>query len=159
VTLVYAVLVIDLALLDTPSRSSFEPATPWDPTVLCSQLCNAVPMQTIAMQLRRIDEPGVAWQLVGNLALLLPFGIALPILWPAARRPLGIVVTIVGLGVAVEAAQVAIDLAAGAMVRSLDIDDAILNASGVAIGYAIWWLGRWVGPAGRSLVAEERQAL
>jgi glycopeptide antibiotics resistance protein len=111
------------------------------------------------MQLRRIDEPGVAWQLVGNLALLLPFGIAVPILWPAARRPLAIVVTIVGLGVAVEAAQVAIDLAAGAMVRSLDIDDGILNASGVAIGYAIWWLGQWVGPAGRSLVAEERQAL
>ena len=144
-TLVYTILVIDLALLDTPPLSSFEPATPWDPSLLCTQLCNAVPMRTIAMQLRQLEQPAFAWQLVGNLALLLPFGIALPILWPAVRRPLGIALTIVGLGVAVEAAQLLIDLAAGAMVRSLDVDDAILNGAGVAIGYAIWWLGRWLG--------------
>jgi glycopeptide antibiotics resistance protein len=102
-------------------------------------------MRTIALQLRRFDEPSIAWQLVGNIALLLPFGIALPILWPTLRRPLRVVVTVVSLGVAVEAAQVVIDLAAGAMVRSLDIDDAILNGAGVAIGFAIWWVARRLG--------------
>jgi glycopeptide antibiotics resistance protein len=144
-TLVYAILVVDLALLDTPPLSPFERATPWDPAILCRELCNGVPTRTIAMQLRHLDQPGVARQLVGNLALLIPFGIALPILWPSARRPLGILATIVLLGVAVEAAQVVIDLSAGAMVRSLDIDDALLNATGVAIGYAIWWLGDRLG--------------
>ena len=111
------------------------------------------------MQLRHLEEPGVARQLVGNLALLVPFGIALPILWPALRRPLPVVGTIVILGVAVEAAQLVIDLSAGAMVRSLDIDDALLNAAGVALGFAAWWLGRRVGPSPRLRVTEERQAL
>jgi glycopeptide antibiotics resistance protein len=128
-----------------PALTPFERASPWDPSILCTELCNAVPMRTIAMQLRQLDQPGVARQLVGNLALLIPFGIAVPILWPAARRPLGVVVAVVVLGVAVEAAQVVIDLASGVMVRSLDIDDALLNAAGVAIGYAIWWLGDHLG--------------
>jgi len=140
-----------------PPLDPFVRTAPWDPSILCTELCNAVPTQTIAMQLRHLGGPGVAMQLVGNVALLLPFGIALPILWPGLRRPVAILVTVIVLGVAVEAAQVVIDLSAGAMVRSLDIDDALLNATGVAVGYGIWWLGEQLGrPIVRRTVSASR---
>ena len=139
-TVVYGALAIALALFPIPLARAGTEAMP-----LCANSCNLVPSLTIRMQLAQLDEPGVARQLVGNIALLLPLGITLPVLVTGMRRWPAALLTIVLLGAAIEAAQVLIDLATGAMVRSLDVDDALLNGLGVSIGFALWWLCDRVG--------------
>lgn len=79
-------------------------------------------------------------QLGGNIALGVPFGLLLPVIWPRTRGLLRIC-----LLTALVMSQV--ELIQGALVtgRAFDVDDVILNTTGALLGYAL--LGRRLGRA------------
>lgn len=69
--------------------------------------------------------------LVGNIALLVPVGLLVPLIFRKMRWP-GALAAGVAAGLALEALQVIFH------VGVFDIDDVILNALGVVIGYAVF---------------------
>ncbi|TDB90530.1 VanZ family protein [Actinomadura sp. 7K534] len=74
-------------------------------------------------------------QVGGNLALLAPLGVLLPIVWTTLRGPIRLAIVASMLSLVIEAVQ-------GLLVvgRAFDIDDVILNVTGVVIAYLL--LGR-----------------
>ncbi|TDC91019.1 VanZ family protein [Actinomadura sp. 7K507] len=74
-------------------------------------------------------------QIGGNLALLAPLGVLLPIVWTTLRGPIRLALLAGMLSLVIEAIQGAL-----VMGRAFDIDDVILNVAGVVIAYII--LGR-----------------
>jgi glycopeptide antibiotics resistance protein len=99
---------------------------------------NAIPFANLRFQL----DGGVASfelrQIVGNFLLLLPFGIYGPILSPRLWSLPAIVLVGAGLSTLIELGQRAVAAAYGFPVRVADIDDVLLNTSGVLVGYLLW---------------------
>jgi glycopeptide antibiotics resistance protein len=77
-------------------------------------------------------------QLVGNALLLLPLGIYGPMLAAPLRTLAGVVVAGVGLSALIELGQLAIASAYGFPVRVADVDDVLLNTTGVLVGWLGW---------------------
>ena len=83
----------------------------------------------------------IFWELAGNVLLTLPFGFGLPffVRFPSRR------ILWIGLltGLALEASQLIISLAglvSHSYGHSIDINDVLLNAAGVIIGYVLFRL-------------------
>ncbi|MEU9020540.1 VanZ family protein [Actinomadura sp. NPDC048394] len=74
-------------------------------------------------------------QIGGNLALLAPLGVLLPIVWKSLRGPVRLALLTGAFSLAIETVQGAV-----VMGRAFDIDDVILNVAGVMIAYIL--LGR-----------------
>src|SRR4051812_33127657 len=74
-------------------------------------------------------------QIGGNLALLAPLGVLLPIVWKSLRGPIRLALVTGAFSLAIETVQGAV-----VMGRAFDIDDVILNVTGVMIAYIL--LGR-----------------
>ncbi|MBR3950070.1 MAG: VanZ family protein [Oscillospiraceae bacterium] len=76
--------------------------------------------------------------LIGNTAMFVPIGI----LWPAIFRELNThtrAITVgIGFSLCIELLQLPFHT------RVSDIDDLILNSLGYLLGYAIYWLYRWI---------------
>ena len=74
----------------------------------------------------------------GNLLLLAPLGIFVPIIWPSISgiRRLLLIGFISSL--AIELAQFGISFILGFSYRSFDVDDLLLNTFGVIIGYKLY---------------------
>ena len=92
---------------------------------------NLVPFRTIGSYLR--GEPLSLMPMLnvaGNIVLFVPIGFLLPLVLRAVRWP-SVLAMAVALGLAIEGTQAAL------RVGIFDIDDVILNALGVMIGY---WL-------------------
>ena len=75
-------------------------------------------------------------QLLGNILLTLPFGFGLPFL--ARVTPRRMLWLALGVGLSTEAAQLAVSLLIGAGYHSIDINDTLLNAVGVLVGYGLY---------------------
>ena len=74
----------------------------------------------------------------GNIALLIPLGLLLPFVWPTVTRKQMLVLA-VAAGLTIETLQTVLH------VGIFDIDDVILNAFGVMLGYwAFCILAQWV---------------
>ena len=102
---------------------------------------NLVPFATIGPVLAGHGSGSDVALLILNTFVLLPAGIYVPLLVPAARSLAGLVVmTIVG-GLSIELAQVAMIAVVGMPYRSIDIDDAILNSIGLVLGWLLVRLG------------------
>ena len=102
---------------------------------------NLVPFATIGPVLAGHGSGSDVSLLILNTFVLLPAGIYVPLLVPAARSVRGLVVlTIVG-GLSIELAQVAMIALVGMPYRSIDIDDAILNAIGLVLGWFLLRVG------------------
>ncbi|TMQ95186.1 VanZ family protein [Actinomadura soli] len=84
-----------------------------------------------------LDSPtkDALFQIGGNLALLMPLGVLIPIVWTTLRGPIRLALLTGALSLAIETVQ-------GAFVvgRAFDVDDVILNVIGVVIAYL--FLGR-----------------
>lgn len=110
-----------------------------------------VPLATISLLLRGSQS---ARQLGGNLLLLAPMGLLVPIAWRAARPFWRTVAWGVVVSVAIEVAQFAVGATAGEFYRVVDVDDVLLNVAGVVIGrlvFAVGWsVWRWVTPGRRT---------
>lgn len=74
-----------------------------------------------------------------NLLVLAPAGVYLPILVPRLRSWRMFLPSAIVIGGSIEAAQAGISFLLGFRYRHLDVDDWILNAIGLVLGYAAWW--------------------
>jgi glycopeptide antibiotics resistance protein len=100
---------------------------------------NLVPFATIGPAITGHGAPIAARIAILNVFVLTPAGIYLPLLFRSLRGwGAAIPVTIVG-GVSIEAAQLAVSSLLGIRYRSIDIDDVILNALGILIGWLLAW--------------------
>jgi glycopeptide antibiotics resistance protein len=101
---------------------------------------NLVPFATISSQLENLTWNTLR-QLVGNMLALAPLGIYGPKLWPALQDWRRLLVVAVAAGVSIETAQFVGSVLEGFSYRITDVDDAIMNATGAMVAFAIW---RWV---------------
>jgi len=77
-------------------------------------------------------------QVIGNLVMLLPLGIYIPLLFPEISGFFRVFVICLLVSVSIELMQLITS------VRSTDIDDVILNTSGAVVGYIIYTFLRLV---------------
>jgi glycopeptide antibiotics resistance protein len=85
---------------------------------------------------------------LGNIALFLPLGIMLPLLFNRFRSLKRVILLAAFLSLSIETIQ--FFSAFFGNFRSVDIDDVLLNTLGAWVGYATWWL------AGRDQRSEVR---
>ena len=78
--------------------------------------------------------------LAGNVAMFIPTGIIMPIIWPGLDRAWKAIGAGMLIPLCIELCQ--LPFAA----RASDVDDLILNATGIALGYAIYALARRARP-------------
>lgn len=105
---------------------------------------NSHPGATLKLYLDRPSIKAALLEIGGNLALLAPLGVLLPVLFARMRR-LRWLVPAVGL------VSLVIETAQGLLIdgRSFDVDDVILNTAGALLAYVLLGrrLGRWAHPA------------
>jgi glycopeptide antibiotics resistance protein len=107
-----------------------------------------VPFGTIRTQLAFGLEHSEARQLIGNVALFVPFGFLLPAAVRTCRRLWVTLVVAAGLSVLIEILQALLPS------HATDVDDMILNTAGAALGFlAFSVVARMVK---RRIVPEER---
>ncbi len=126
-------LPIDAAILDEGRSYATLP--------IAGYTLNLVPFATIGPVLAGLGPPGSTQLLLLNLFVLFPAGIYLPLLVPPLRRPLAVVPLVVIGGASIELLQLAVSTVIGYRYRSIDVDDAILNGAGLALGWLVVVLG------------------
>ena len=92
---------------------------------------NLVPLRTIAMYLR--GHPMAFINLLGNVVVFVPLGFLPPLIWQKWRPFRNMLLLSVAFPLFIEFEQHFIG-------RSSDIDDLLLNAMGILLGYALWLL-------------------
>jgi len=128
----YAGAVIALTMLPLPV----------DPRLIATEAAdgflhnNFVPFATISSAFDDGPEYFLL-QVIGNIALLAPFGLLLPLIWQRARHLRIAVACIVVAAAAIEVAQLAVSSILGYTYRQADIDDLIMNVLGGLLGYAL----------------------
>ena len=78
-------------------------------------------------------------QVIGNLVMLLPLGIYIPLLFPGFSGFFRVFIVCLLVSISIELMQLITS------VRSTDIDDVILNTSGAVVGYVIYKFLRLIG--------------
>jgi len=95
-------------------------------------------------------HPNVIWhELGGNILLTVPFGLGIPFLFRIRVRSISWLAVKVGL--AIETAQLLVSIAIRSAYRGVDINDVLLNAVGVLIGFGIFRASTWLITALRLL--------
>jgi len=77
-------------------------------------------------------------QVIGNLVMLLPLGIYIPLLFPKLSGFFRVFLICLLVSISIELMQLITS------VRSTDIDDVILNTSGAVVGYALYKFLRFI---------------
>jgi glycopeptide antibiotics resistance protein len=80
-----------------------------------------------------------SYQVIGNLVMLLPLGIYIPLLFPKLSGFFRVFIICLLVSISIELMQLITS------VRSTDVDDVILNTSGAVIGYIIYRFLRLIG--------------
>ena len=126
--LIYCFVLVYVLFLSRGTRVGFTYAE------YMRRFTNFIPFKTIIEYVQRYSDG--YWRLatlnlLGNLALFVPMGMALPCLSKKLNRFWKVTITVLGMVFLVEIAQ-------GLMrVGSIDIDDVIFNVVGAMIGYGI----------------------
>ncbi|MEV5748468.1 VanZ family protein [Actinoallomurus sp. NPDC052308] len=104
---------------------------------------NPHPGATLRFYLDRPSIKEAVLEIGGNLALLMPLGVLLPVLFDRFRGVIRLTLTVALISLAIEAVQ-------GLLItgRSFDVDDVILNTAGAMIAYLVVGrrFGRWAHP-------------
>lgn len=100
------------------------------------QWVNLVPLATIGEQAQSGSGSALV-QLIGNVGLLLPFGLVGPALMPSLRRVRRLALVGLGASAAIELVQL-VATSVRFIDRSVDIDDVILNVAGALLGWLLW---------------------
>lgn len=95
---------------------------------------NLVPLVETIRMLQHTDQPGVWINLLGNLALLAPLGIFLPVLIKPARRAWVTISAGLLISLSIEVTQYLLRF------RVSDVDDVIINTLGVTLGFGAFAL-------------------
>lgn len=124
----YCLVLIYILFLNRGSRSHYSYAQYFQ------AFTNFIPFKTIVEYIQRYSDG--YWRLstvnlLGNLALFVPMGMALPCVSKKLNRFWKVVLCVLGMVVLVEVTQGIL------RVGSIDIDDVIFNVSGAMIGYGI----------------------
>jgi glycopeptide antibiotics resistance protein len=77
-----------------------------------------------------------------NILMTVPFGFGISFI--ARVKPRDLPWLAVGLGLAIEIAQFALDLAMGGSYRTVDVNDVLFNAMGVLLGYGMFRVFAWL---------------
>jgi len=98
---------------------------------------NTEPGHTLKFYLDRPSVKEAAKAIGGNLALLAPLGVLLPVIFKGLRGLIRLTLLVALISLAIETVQ-------GTLVsgRTFDVDDIILNTIGAALAYLL--VGRWV---------------
>lgn len=105
---------------------------------------NLLPLWSLIHAVGAGATPSVLHQSIGNLVMLMPLGIYLPLLLPLARRLAPALVIGFTVSVVIELTQFAMSTLLGYPYKITDVDDVVLNTAGVAIGFGVFWVvGRW----------------
>lgn len=101
---------------------------------------NTHPGQTLRLYLDQPSVRAAVLEIGGNLALLMPLGVLLPVLSTRFRGPLRILFSVGLVSLCIETVQ-------GTMIagRAFDADDVILNTAGAVLAYLLvgWKVSRW----------------
>jgi len=100
---------------------------------------NLVPLRTIGGYMTHFTAyPLRIWlvNIVGNIAVFMPYGFVLPLLLPRARRLRGLLAVFVPPLIVLEALQTLL------RVGSFDVDDVLLNTFGAALALACFQIVR-----------------
>jgi len=127
----YLLALVGLTLLPIPIPGSLDDRQPVG--VILSRV-NLIPFDFGG--LFNLHPNVIRHELVGNILLTVPLGLGLPFL--AAIRPRVVPWLAVSVGLVIEAAQLLVSLAIGGAYRGVDINDVLLNAVGVLIGYGFF---------------------
>lgn len=124
----YCLVLIYILFLNRGSRSHYSYAQYFQ------AFTNFIPFKTIVEYIQRYSDG--YWRLstvnlLGNLALFVPMGMALPCVSKNLNRFWKVVLCVLGMVIMVEVTQGIL------RVGSIDIDDVIFNVSGAMIGYGI----------------------
>lgn len=128
VFIIYCLILVYVLFLSRGTRVGFTFAE------YMRRFTNFIPFKTIIEYVQRYSNG--YWRLatlnlLGNLALFVPMGMALPCLFKKLNRFWKVILTVLGMVVIVELVQGVL------RVGSIDIDDVIFNVVGAMIGYGI----------------------
>lgn len=128
VFIIYCFILVYVLFLSRGTRVGFTYAE------YMQRFTNFIPFKTIIEYVQRYSNG--YWRLatlnlLGNLALFVPMGMALPCLFKKLNRFWKVILTVLGMVVIVELVQGVL------RVGSIDIDDVIFNVVGAMIGYEI----------------------
>ena len=128
VFIIYCFILVYVLFLSRGTRVGFTYAE------YMQRFTNFIPFKTIIEYVQRYSNG--YWRLatlnlLGNLALFVPMGMALPCLFKKLNRFWKVILTVLGMVVIVELVQGLL------RVGSIDIDDVIFNVVGAMIGYEI----------------------
>lgn len=128
VFIIYCLILVYVLFLSRGTRVGFTFAE------YMRRFTNFIPFKTIIEYAQRYSNG--YWRLatlnlLGNLALFVPMGMALPCLFKKLNRFCKVILTVLGMVVIVELVQGVL------RVGSIDIDDVIFNVVGAMIGYGI----------------------
>ena len=93
---------------------------------------NFVPFASIAQLIRETSAGLASYNIVGNLLLLAPLGILLPLLFEKLQRLWPLTWRVALISTFIEASQLV------TKARSVDVDDVILNTAGGVVGFGIY---------------------
>lgn len=149
VFIIYCFILVYVLFLSRGTRDGFTYAE------YMRRFTNFIPFRTIMEYVQRYSDG--YWRLstinlLGNLALFVPMGMALPCVSKKLNRFWKVVLTVLAMVVAVEIMQGLF------RVGSIDIDDVIFNVSGAMVGYGIIkipFINKLLKRAGLLLVKEE----
>lgn len=114
----------------------------WNRTDLVpdGQTWNLVPLRTIRSQIAALGYDGKESirQLAGNLLLFVPIGFLLPVAWTGTRPFCATLLAGLSVTLAVELIQLLITVTLPVWPRWADIDDVLLNTTGVVLGWIAW---------------------
>jgi glycopeptide antibiotics resistance protein len=146
----YLVILVDLVLfplrVDPGLRAD---DAVWDYDTFVRDWVNLVPFATVTQLWGAASTWQAVRQLGGNLLLLLPLGVLAPALVRRVRSLPVFMCVAAGAAVSMEGAQFLARVARLSL-RSVDVDDAILNFAGALVGYLIWRVGSQVSRASRT---------
>ncbi len=134
--IIYLILLTRFIVFKYPVSMMSEIINMWSLDLLIRNIQNAnfIPFRTIGPSLFNPQLPVELPTLIYNIAAFIPLGFLLPCITPKARR--WYVTFLIGLLIALIFEVVQLVTALGAA----DIDDLILNGTGVMIGYGLFKL-------------------
>jgi glycopeptide antibiotics resistance protein len=127
----YLLFVVSLTIFPMPLPETIVARTP---VIYILSRVNLVPFNFGGLF---DNHPNVIFQeIFGNILLTIPFGFGIPFL--ACLKPKNLPWLAIGAGLVIETTQLGFSLLIGGLYRSVDINDVLLNATGVLLGYALF---------------------
>lgn len=112
---------------------------------------NLVPLHNLRYFFAEYGTHDFVINVIGNVLMFVPMGFCLPLLWQRWQKFWKVLAVAVLFPVCIESVQLFVD-------RTVDVDDVLLNALGIVLGYGAWRLCSKMIPKIRQLAADKSNA-